>query len=115
MTYKPSKKEKDGKPAASLEERLLGLLHEAEYYAYVLAHSYDIGGQRDRAYGLVALGERLREMAMGTSVLTRSDEPHRSQPAQQGQGMVPLVPTLVTEQPNRESQERSRSSTTLDP
>jgi hypothetical protein len=123
MTYKPPKREKDGKPAASQEERLLGRLYEAEHYAHVLAHSYDIGGHRDRAYRFVALAERLREMATGTSVLTRADEPHRSHAelafGSQGSGLAPLVPRLITEQPNQESQEWLRTSTgtinTLDP
>jgi hypothetical protein len=69
MTYKPPKREKDGKPAASQEERLLGLLRQAEGYAYSLAHSYDIGGWPDRAYVLVALGERLRDTATDVSDL----------------------------------------------
>jgi hypothetical protein len=123
MTYKPPKREKDAKPAASQEERLLGLLRQAEHDAYVLAHSYDIGGQRDRACGFVALGERLHETAMGMSFLTRLDEPHRSRAAPalgwQGPSVAPLAPGLVTEQPNEESQERLGSFTspigTLDP
>jgi hypothetical protein len=115
MTYKPPKREKDGKSTASQEERLLGLLSQAEHDAYVLAHSYDIGGQRDRAWEFVALGERLHETAMGTSVLTRPDEPHSSGAApalgSQGPSMAPLVPRLLAEQPSQESQERLGSST----
>jgi hypothetical protein len=113
MTYKPPKREKDGKPTVSHEETLLGLLRQAEHDAYVLAHSYDIGGQRDRAYGFVALGERLHETAMGMSALTPPDEPHRSRarPTLQGPSVAPLVPRLLTEQPSQKSQERLGSST----
>jgi hypothetical protein len=78
MTYRPPPSQRDSNPAASQEEILLGLIRQAEGYAYVLAHSYDIGGRPDRAYGLVALGERLRETATDVSILARPVEPHRS-------------------------------------
>src|SRR6185312_1955582 len=64
------------KPAASPEDGLLDLLGQAEGYTYALAHSYDIGGQPDRAYAFVALGERLRETASDVSDLARTVEPH---------------------------------------
>ena len=62
------------------EETLLGILRQAENHAYALAHSYDIGGQPDRAYGFVALGERLRETAIDVSGLVRPLEPHSITP-----------------------------------
>ena len=99
LTYKPPKTQKDGKPPASQEERLLGLLSHAERYAHLLAHSYDIGGQRDRAYAFVAFGERLREMAMGVSI---SHEPHRSRASPtyrwQSPSVAPLAPGPAAEQ-----------------
>jgi hypothetical protein len=117
MTYKRPTRLRDSKPIASQEERLLGLLRQAEGYAYVLAHSYDIGGQPDRAYGFVALGERLRETATDVSVLARPVEPQSVAPvlglrsrafslrrlsrgiAWQGPSVAPLVPRLDGEQP----------------
>ena len=48
---------------------------------FALAHSYDIGGQPDRAYGFVALGERLRDTAMDVSGLVHPLEPHSIGPA----------------------------------
>ena len=53
--------QRDSNPVPSQEDRLLDLLRKAEGYAYALAHGYDIGGQTERAYGLVALGERIRD------------------------------------------------------
>jgi hypothetical protein len=106
MTYKPPKRQKEGEPVALQEERLLRLLRQAERYAYLLAHSYDIGGQRDRAYGFVAFGERLREMATGVCVPARPDEPRSSTLRWQSASVSSLVPGLATEQPNLESQER---------
>jgi hypothetical protein len=50
VTYKPIKRQRDGDPAVSQEERPLDLLGQAEGYTYALAHSYDIGGHR--AYAL---------------------------------------------------------------
>jgi hypothetical protein len=80
MTYKPPKRQIDGDLAVSQEKRLFGLLRRAEGYAYSLAHSYDIGGWPDRAYVLVALGERLRDTAMDVSDLDRPVEPHSATP-----------------------------------
>ena len=68
------------KPVAGQEERLLGLLRQAEGHAYALAHSYDIGGQPDRAYAFVALGERLRNTVMDVSDIARPFEPHSVAP-----------------------------------
>ena len=110
LTYKPPKTQKDGKPAASQEERLLGLLCQAERYAYVLAHSCDIGGEQDRARGFVTLGERLREAAVEASVLARPDELHNPGVALvvgwQRPSVSPLVPQPDAEQLYQESQER---------
>ena len=47
--------QRDSNPVPSQEDRLRDLLRKAEGYAYALAHGYDIGGQTERAYGLVAL------------------------------------------------------------
>ena len=73
--------QRDSKPVPSQEDRLLDLLRKAEGYAYALAHGYDIGGQPDRAYALVALGERLRDTATDLSDLARPIEPHSAAPA----------------------------------
>jgi hypothetical protein len=80
MTYKPPKRQRDGDLAVSQEERLFRLLCQAERYAYSLAHSYDIGGWPDRAYVLVALGERLRDTAIDVSDLDRPVEPPSATP-----------------------------------
>ena len=73
--------ERDSNPVPSQEDRLLDLLRKAEGYAYALAHGYDIGGHTDRAYGLVALGERIRDTATDVSDLARPVEPHSVGPA----------------------------------
>jgi hypothetical protein len=80
VTYKPLKGQRDGDPAVSQEERLFGLLRQAEGYAYALAHSYDIGGQPDRAYAFVALGDRLHNAAADVSDLARPLKPHIAAP-----------------------------------
>ena len=107
------------KETATLSHRrktgLLDLLRKAEGYAYALAHGYDIGGQKERAYGLVALGERIRDTATDVSDLARP-EPHSVGPtlglrwrafslrrllrgtAWQGPSVAPLVPKLAGEQ-----------------
>ena len=72
--------QRDSKPVPSQEDRLLDLLRKAEGYAYALAHGYDIGGHPDRAYGLVALGERIRDTATDVSNLARTIEPHSAAP-----------------------------------
>ena len=72
--------QRDSKPVPSQEDRLLDLLRKAEGYAYALAHGYDIGGHPDRAYGLVALGERIRDTATDVSNLARPIEPHSAAP-----------------------------------
>jgi hypothetical protein len=92
------------------EARLAGLLRQAECYAYALAHGYDVGGEPHRAYGFVALAERLRDTALEVSDLARPTEPESIAPAfglrsrasslrgllrgatWQGQGVVPLMP-----------------------
>jgi hypothetical protein len=79
MTYREPKRQTDGSPAASQED-LLRLLRKAERCAYVLAHSYDIDGQPDRAYGFVALGERLRETVSDASDLASPVEPYSEVP-----------------------------------
>jgi hypothetical protein len=118
MTHIPPTRRRDPKPAPiSQEERVLGLLHQAKGYAYALAHGYDIGGHPDRAYGFMALGERLRETAADVSDLARPFEPHAIAPslglrsrafflrrllrgtAWQGPHMPPLMPRLAGEQP----------------
>ena len=71
--------QRDSMPVPSQEDRLLELLRKAEGYAYALAHGYDIGGHPDRAYGLVALGERIRDTATDVSDLARP-EPHSEGP-----------------------------------
>jgi hypothetical protein len=94
---------------------------QAEGYAYALAHGYDIGGQTERAYGLVALGERIRDTATDVSDLARPVEPHSVGPALglslrafslrrllrrtawQGPSAVPLVPRLAAEGTERVS------------
>jgi hypothetical protein len=94
------------------EARLVGLLRQAESYAYALAHGYDIGGQTDRAYGFVALAERLCDTASEISALAVPIEPHSDVPilglrsrafalrrllrgsGWNGQSMAPLVPRL---------------------
>jgi hypothetical protein len=130
MTYRPPPSQRNSNPAASQEEILLGLLRQAEGYAYVLAHSYDIGGQPDRAYGFVALGERLHETATDVSILARPVETHRSclPPtiglrsrvfslrillrgiASRGPSVAPLVPRLDGEQPCQEAEVMIRSA-----
>jgi hypothetical protein len=80
VTYKPLKRQRDGDPVVSQEEALFGLLCQAEGCAYSLAHSYDIGGWPERAYVLVALGERLRDTAMDVSDLGRPVERHCAMP-----------------------------------
>jgi hypothetical protein len=72
--------QRDSMPVPSQEDRLLELLRKAEGYAYALAHGYDIGGQPNRAYGLVALGERIRDTATDMSNLARRTEPHSAAP-----------------------------------
>ena len=76
MTYRPPTRQRDSNPAQSQEDGLLDLLRKAEGYAYALAHGYDIGGHTDRAYALVALGERIRDTATDVSDLARPVEPH---------------------------------------
>jgi hypothetical protein len=66
----------DRDPVASQEERLRGLLLQAQRHAYFLALSYDFGGQPDRAYAFLALGERLREAHADVGSLTRPAEPN---------------------------------------
>jgi hypothetical protein len=73
-------RERDSKPVPSHEDRLLELLRKAEGYAYALAHGYDIGGHPDRAYRLVALGERISDTATDVSDLARPIEPHSAAP-----------------------------------
>jgi len=112
--------QRDSKPVPSQEDRLLDLLRKAEGYAYALAHGYDIGGQTERAYRLVALGERIRDTATDVSDLARPVEPHSVAPALglrwravslrqllrgtawQGPSVAPLVPKLAGEQAERE-------------
>jgi hypothetical protein len=72
--------QRDSTPVPSQEDRLLELLRKAEGYAYALAHGYDIGGHPNRAYGLVALGERIRDTATDVSNLARPIEPHSAAP-----------------------------------
>ena len=111
--------QRDSKPVPSQEDRLLDLLRKAEGYAYALAHGYDIGGHPNRAYGLVALGERIRDTATDVGNLARPIEPHRAAPrhgvrsraysfrqlliaaAWQGPSAAPLVPRLAGEQTER--------------
>jgi hypothetical protein len=81
MTHRPPTRRRDSNPAQSQEDRLLDLLRKAEGYAYALAHGYDIGGHTDRAYGLVALGERIRDTARDVSDLARPVEPDSVAPA----------------------------------
>ena len=116
MTYMPPTRQRDSNPAQSQEDRLLDLLCKAEGYAYALAHGYDIAGQLDRAYMLVAQGERIRDTATDVSDLACHIEPHSAAPlhglrsrafslrrllrgtAWQGPSVVPLVPRLAGEQ-----------------
>ena len=111
--------QRDSKPVPSQEDRLLDLLRKAEGYAYALAHGYDIGGQTEQAYALVALGERLRDTATDVSDLARPIEPHIAAPlhglrsrafslrqllrgtAWKGPTAAPLVPRLAGEQTER--------------
>ena len=110
---------RDSNPVPSQEDRLLDLLRKAEGYAYALAHGYDIGGHPNRAYGLVALGERIRDTATDVGNLARPIEPHSAAPlhglrsrvfslrqllrgtAWQGPSVAPLVPRLAGEQTER--------------
>jgi hypothetical protein len=62
------------------EARLVDLLRQAEGYAYALAHGCDLGGQPDRAYGFVALAERLRNTASDANDLACPIEPHSIAP-----------------------------------
>ena len=80
MTHRPPTKQRDSNPVPLQEDRLLDLLRKAEGCAYALAHDYDIGGHPDRAYGLVALGERIRDTATDVSDLARPIEPHSAAP-----------------------------------
>ena len=116
MRDRPPTRQRDGNPVPSQEDGLLDLLRKAEGYAYALAHSYDIGGHTERAYGLVALGERIRDTATDVSSLARPAEPHGVPPAiglrwrafslrrllrgtaWQGPSVAPLVPKLAGEQ-----------------
>ena len=111
--------QRDSTRVPSQEDRLLELLRKAEGYAYALAHGYDIGGHPNRAYGLVALGERIRDTATDVSNLGRPIEPHSAAPlhglrsrafslrqllrgtAWQGPSVAPLVPRLASEQTER--------------
>jgi hypothetical protein len=122
--------QRDSKPVPSQEDRLLDLLRKAEGYAYALAHGYDIGGQPDRAYALVALGERIRDTATDLSDLARPIEPHSAAPASglrwrafslrrllkgtawQGSSVAPLVPQLASEQTERVHSGRSQLNLT---
>jgi len=65
MTHGPAR---DSNPVSSQEDGLLDLLRKAEGYAYALAHGYDIGGQTERAYGLVAVGATSFSTLSATSV-----------------------------------------------
>jgi hypothetical protein len=94
------------------EAKLVGLLRQAERHAYALAHGYDVGGQPDRAYGFVALAERLCDTASEISALAGPIEPRSDAPALslrsrafalrrllrgagwKGQSVVSLVPRL---------------------
>jgi hypothetical protein len=76
VTHGPVTKRRGGTPVVTQEERLIDLITKAEGCAYALAHSYDVARQPDRAYALVALGERLRETAADVSSLVRHVEPH---------------------------------------
>ena len=67
---------RDRNLVARQEERLLDLIRQAERHACALAHSYDVGGQADRAFAYVALGERLHGTASDISSLARPVEPH---------------------------------------
>ena len=105
--------QRDSTRVPSQEDRLLELLRKAEGYAYALAHGYDIGGHPNRAYGLVALGERIRDTATDVSNLARPIEPHSAAPlhglrsrafslrrllrgtAWQGPSVAPLLPRLT--------------------
>ena len=116
MTDRPPRRQRDSNPVPSQEDGLLDLLRKAEGYAYALAHGYDIGGHTERAYGLVALGERIRDTATDVSDLARPVEPHSIAPALglrwravslrrllrgtawQGPSVAPLVPKLAGEQ-----------------
>ena len=116
MTHRPPTRQRDSSPVPSQEDRLLDLLRKAESYAYALAHGYDIGGHTDRADGLVAVGERIRDTATDVSGLARPAELHSAAPALglrwrafslrrllrgtawQGPSMAPLVPKLAGEQ-----------------
>ena len=116
MRYRLQTGHSDGDPAVLQKEMLLDLLRQAERHAYSLAHSYDIGGQPDRAYVLVALAERLRDTATDMSTLTPPIESHSVAPvlglrsrafslrrllrgtAWQGTSMAPLVPRVGDEQ-----------------
>jgi hypothetical protein len=120
MTDRPPTRQRDSNPVPSQEDGLLDLLRKAEGYAYALAHGYDIGGHTERAYGLVALGERIRDTATDVSDLARPVEPHSVAPALglrwravslrqllrgtawQGPSVAPLVPKLAGEQAERE-------------
>jgi hypothetical protein len=62
VTYSPTKQIAKAPP--SQEEALLALLFQAETKAYALAHSYDIGGYRDRACRLMSVGEGIRDAAL---------------------------------------------------
>jgi len=111
--------ERDSNPVPSQEAGLLDLLRKADGYAYALAHGYDIGGHPDRAYRLVALGERISDTATDVSDLARPLEPHSAAPlhglrsrafslrqllrgsAWQGPSVAPLVPRLAGEQTER--------------
>jgi hypothetical protein len=76
VVHGPATRRRGGTPFVTQEERLIDLIRQAEGSAYALAHSYDIARQPDRAYALVALGERLRETAADVSSLVRHVEPH---------------------------------------
>ena len=120
MTDRPPTRQRDSNPVPSQEDGLLDLLRKAEGYAYALAHGYDIGGHTERAYGLVALGERIRDTATDVSDLARLVEPHSVAPALglrwravslrqllrgtawQGPSVAPLVPKLAGERAERE-------------
>jgi hypothetical protein len=122
MTRRPTR-HGDREPVVSQEESLLGLLRRAERHAYALAHGYDIGGQPDRAYAFVALGERLYNTARDASDLVRPFKPQSGEPvrglrarafllrrilrgtSREYLDVVPIVPRSTGEQPLAEARD----------
>jgi hypothetical protein len=62
VTYSPTKK--NGEAVASQEANLLDLLYKAQTTAFAMAHGYDVSGHPDQAWGLIGVGDCIRDAAV---------------------------------------------------